>query len=852
MNKYPIKIPDWGVGAVISLLTMIIFLTQWYPFRYLEYINYDFREGLRHKKTADSIAIVAIDDECIEKMGNWPPQRSLMTQAINKLKTYGASTIGMAIIYKDEDENDKLAAIKDLQTRLEKGAGSLNDKLATELGNILNEIGQGANMARAIQAAGNVVLPVHLSFDTHLAGQKGGSPAPTITESIKRNSVAFLPGSKFTMARVIYAPEAKLSASAAAIGHENVTADRDGVLRREHLLVNYKGRLLPSFALQLALRHKRLNLRDINPASAKGDIKLGTLNIPTSNTGDMLIDYRAGQRSFHYYDFQDLINNKLPGDLFRDKIVIIGSVVEDTTPFALTPRGNTLPYVEIAANVADNIISNNHISRPGWAFYLDTLLLLLLGAYFSYAEPKLKSILSAIVGGSALIATNMVGVYLFYAKGYWLQTSYPTVLLLAGYSAVAIRRYMQVYAKKKVKTIEEEDTETNKMLGLSFQGQGQLDMAFERYSKCPIIDDSVKELLYNLGIDYEKKRMLDKALAVYEYVLSAGPYKDINDRVKKVRTSGETVIIDSSKKDATIAINAKVESLYVQRLGRYEILKELGRGAMGIVYQGRDPEINRDVALKTLDYGEVDEEAKEEVEGRFKREAEAAGKLFHPNIVKIFDVGTHNEKGKEIAYIAMEYLDGTDLACYCQKEMKLHPRDVIRIITTVADALDYAHSRGVVHRDIKPANIMMLTNKEIRVTDFGVARIIESSKTQTGMVMGTPSYMSPEQIAGKKVDGRSDLFSLGVVFFELLVCQKPFSGGNKIAALMHNITVTPAPNIKEVDPRVPTCIANIINKMLAKDADQRYQSGKELIEAINDCKRLIKQRSAIQNANKQK
>ncbi|MBV6342142.1 serine/threonine protein kinase [Candidatus Magnetobacterium casensis] len=347
--------------------------------------------------------------------------------------------------------------------------------------------------------------------------------------------------------------------------------------------------------------------------------------------------------------------------------------------------------------------------------------------------------------------------------------------------------------------------------------------------------------------------MLDKALAVYEYVLSTGPYKDLNDRVKKVRISGETVIIDTSKKDSTVIINTKEESLYVNKLGRYWIIKELGRGAMGIVYKGRDPEINRDVALKTLDYAEMDleDDEKADVEARFKREAEAAGKLFHPNIVKIFDVGTHTEKGKEIAYIAMEYLDGTDLSDYCKKDSNLHPRDVIRIITTVADALDYAHSKGVVHRDIKPANIMMLSNKEIRVTDFGVARIIESSKTETGMVMGTPSYMSPEQVTGNKVDGRSDLFSLGVLFFELLVCRKPFEG-NSIAALMHSITKNPTPNIKDIDPKVPTCIANIILKMLAKDANNRYQTGKELIEAINDCKRLIKQRAAAHNVNKQK
>ncbi|MBF0342988.1 MAG: CHASE2 domain-containing protein [Nitrospirae bacterium] len=853
MDKKPFKISDWGVGVMLSVLVLVAFFTQWYPFMYMEYVTYDFREGLRHRTGADSVAIIAVDDDCIEKIGHWPPQRALMTQAINRLKDDGASVIGINIIYKDDDEGEKLSVIKELQARIEKDPGSLTDKRITDIYNVIKEAGQGikgeTNLAKTFQSANNIVLPIHFSFDSHLSGQKSVGTANTIPEFLQKNSIDSPPHPKYAKARHIHTPQIGLSSSALAVGHVNVIADRDGVVRREPLFVQYRDRLYPSFALQLALKHKKLNLKELSLTAAKKGLKIGTFNIPINDTGDMLISYKGRYGSYIYYDFLDLVNNKLQGGVFKDKVVIIGSIAEGTASLAKTPVDKNLPYVEIAANVVDNIINDNHISRPNWAFYLDILILLFLGGYLSYIEPRLKRRLSVFIGVAALATINITGIYLLYAHGYWIMTAYPTTLLLMGYSIAAIRYYLQSY--RRINLIEEEDTETNKMLGLSFQGQGLLDLAFEKFSKCPIIDNSVKELLYNLGVDYEKKRMQDKALAVYEYVLSSGPYKDLNDRVKKVRTSGETVIIDSAKKDSTVIFNNKAEGMYVFKLGRYEIYKELGRGAMGIVYHSRDPEINRDVALKTLDYAEVDEDVKEEVEGRFRREAEAAGKLFHPNIVKIFDVGTHVENNKEIAYIAMEFLDGTDLAAFCTKDKRLHPRDVIKTIITVADALDYAHSKGVVHRDIKPANIMMLTNKEIRVTDFGVARIMESPKTQTGMVIGTPSYMSPEQIAGKKVDGRSDLFSLGIVFYELLVCEKPFKGDNRIATIMYNITSSPAPNIKDVDPKVPTCIANIINKLLAKNADQRYQTGKELIEAINDCKRLIKQRAA-QSANKQK
>jgi len=184
----------------------------------------------------------------------------------------------------------------------------------------------------------------------------------------------------------------------------------------------------------------------------------------------------------------------------------------------------------------------------------------------------------------------------------------------------------------------------------------------------------------------------------------------------------------------------------------------------------------------------------------------------------------------------MELLDGEDLSRHCQKDQLLPRGEVVRIISAVAGALDYAHASGIVHRDIKPANIMILNNGEIKVADFGIARVMASSKTQTGVIMGTPSYMSPEQIAGQKVDGASDLFSLGVVFFELLTGEKPFSG-DSIATLIFNITSTPAPSIREKIPDLPEPFETIIGKLLAKDKSQRYPSGKALAD---DLKELLK------------
>ena len=249
---------------------------------------------------------------------------------------------------------------------------------------------------------------------------------------------------------------------------------------------------------------------------------------------------------------------------------------------------------------------------------------------------------------------------------------------------------------------------------------------------------------------------------------------------------------------------------------------------MGVVYLGRDPKINRTVAIKTMKFDDdVPEDQQKAVKERFFREAESAGKLNHPNIIRIFDAGDDYD----ISYMAMELLDGEDLKGYTEPGKLLPIKEVLEIVATVAEALDYAHKEGVFHRDIKPGNIMKLKDGSLRVADFGIARIASSSKTATGTVLGTPSYMSPEQVAGKKVDGRADLFSLGVMLFEMLTGKKPFEA-DAIVALLFQICNDPHPDPKSFNPAIPDAVVAVINKALVKDADQRYQAGGEMAADI--------------------
>jgi serine/threonine-protein kinase len=249
---------------------------------------------------------------------------------------------------------------------------------------------------------------------------------------------------------------------------------------------------------------------------------------------------------------------------------------------------------------------------------------------------------------------------------------------------------------------------------------------------------------------------------------------------------------------------------------------------MGVVYKARDPKINRMLAIKTIRFSDEFEEDKlKDVKERFLREAEIAGQLSHPSIVSIYDVG----EDFDLTYIAMEFLEGDDLHRYCKKGSLLPLRKVLHILGETASALGYAHDKGVIHRDVKPANIMMLKDGKVKMTDYGIAKAVSSSQTKSGIILGTPNYMSPEQINGYEVDGRSDIFSLGVVFFELLSGQLPFHG-KTLTNLFYQITQSKHPSLRQINPKVPKPCEQIVDKALAKDPEKRFQRAEDFARYV--------------------
>jgi serine/threonine protein kinase len=271
----------------------------------------------------------------------------------------------------------------------------------------------------------------------------------------------------------------------------------------------------------------------------------------------------------------------------------------------------------------------------------------------------------------------------------------------------------------------------------------------------------------------------------------------------------------------------------MEKIGKYQIIDILGKGAMGIVYRALDPDIDREVAIKTIRFDLISEESeRNELMLRFVREAKAAGKMVHPNIITIFDVG----KQEDMTYIVMQYIQGKSLQNLIASNKRFSSREIVRLMVQLCDALDYAHRHGIVHRDIKPANILLDIHNKPHVVDFGVARVEMSTMTQTGATIGTPSYMSPEQVMGKKIDKRSDIFSLGAILYELITGQRPFQG-ESITTVIYKIVNEEIPSPSVAQKGLSEDFEPIIYKALAKTPENRYRSCAELaadLQRISD------------------
>jgi serine/threonine-protein kinase len=826
---------DWFVGLLVALAFLFVATTD--LMQSLERKAYDMGVRASARVPSDKIAIIAIDDQSIANLGRWPWPREVQGQLLDILANGHAKVIGHTVLFSEPQVDSGFIYVNKIgallaNSSLKESNPAEWEQLNAILQEALSHLDNDMKLAESMVKANSVLLGMLFEL-----GEPQGKPDHPLPDYVLKNALLNVAaggsGVSPLMSNGAQVPIPMLGAQALAIGHVNVTPDVDGGIRTEPLVLSYYDQSYPSLSLMLAAKSLNLEPKDIQVTTGQS-VKIGNLNITTDSLSRMYTYFyndRDGKPAFQADSFYDVLTGKIPAEKYRDKIVLIGATAAGVGAQQVTPISAGMSPVVTLAHAVSSILKQDFFVVPGWAFGAQIAVFLLVSLYLIVLLPRLSAGVGALVTG-VLFVTLLSGHFvLMTTQALWLQLMLPASLLLVGHLLLTTKRFL-VTEQGKIKS-DADSAESNRMLGLAFQGQGQLDIAFDKFRKVPM-DDSLMDVLYNLGLDFERKRQFNKAESVFRYMVDYNPkFRDLEQRLNQAKAMSETVILGgtSGKSNASTMLLDRA-GVSKPMLGRYEIEKELGKGAMGVVYQGKDPKISRVVAIKTMNLSqEFEADELEDVKARFFREAETAGRLNHPNIVTMYDAGEEHD----LAYIAMEFLKGRDLVPYTKRDNLLPLPKVLSIVARVADALGYAHGQHVVHRDIKPANIMYdAENDAVKVTDFGIARITDSSKTKTGMVLGTPSYMSPEQLAGTKIEGRSDLFSLGASMYQMVCGKLPFEG-DSMAQLMFRIANEPPADILSIRPDVPPCVVAIINKALAKKVDERYQTGQEMAEAIRQC-----------------
>ncbi|MCP4188214.1 MAG: CHASE2 domain-containing protein [Gammaproteobacteria bacterium] len=860
---------DWFAGLVISIV--VVLFSGSASFQSLERTAYDWGVRSTQKTPSDRIAIIAIDDESIANIGRWPWPRDLHAELIQRLSEGGAKVIGQTVFFlepqldpgslyiqdlidfvSNASFNEVPADIDTLAGMLEQQSvkGTNNDArefylessmhtrlsqdietLKARLFDAEQSLNTDAKLAESLSLAGNVVLAMIFN-----PGEVHGRPDEELPNYVLKNSLnqirdrvsAQSQGMFPIETNAVLPPIADIGTLSAAIGHLNLIQDIDGGIRSEPLVLRHYERFYPSLSLQIAAQSLNLSSNDIR-VNLGESVELGNLTIATDTLLQMNTFFYSGSEgtpAFHEDSFYDVFTGKIDITKYRDKIVLIGATAIGVGSTQKTPVNATMAPVQSLAHSISSILNEDFFVAPEWSLTARFGVFLLIALYLMLAIPRMKAGVAAVITLVLLMSLIATHYFLMTTSNMWIQLMTPAALLVLGHLLITTKRFL-VTERGKARS-DEESSESNRMLGIAFQTQGQLDMAFEKFRKCSM-DEQVMEAMYNLALDFERKRQFNKAAVVYQYMTKHDKeFRDIGTRMTRAQAMEETVMLGGgAHAGGTLLLDGG--GVEKPMLGRYEVEKELGKGAMGIVYLGKDPKISRVVAIKTLALAqEFEEDELDEVKERFFREAETAGRLSHPYIVTIYDAGEEHD----LAYIAMEFLKGHDLARYIKPDNLLAPKLVVSIVQRAAEGLAFAHAQNVVHRDIKPANLMYEPESDsLKITDFGIARITDSSKTKTGMVLGTPSYMSPEQLAGKKVDGRSDIFSLGVMLYQLLSGSLPFKA-DSMASLMFKITNEEAPDIKTVKPDIADELSSIINKALTKNVEDRYQTGTEMANEL--------------------
>ncbi|UCE23631.1 MAG: protein kinase [Candidatus Zixiibacteriota bacterium] len=825
MNRYA----SYILYLVISIVVALLYLNGFRPLDSFQRSVNDFLCRFSASGgNRPNIVFVSIDGRAQQEYGDWPWNHDLIADLLAATATGEPKAIIVDFVISEDARQD---------------SAGFTDVLAGQLSWI-----------------DNAVMPYDVALTT-FRSNKTHNPKYLFDYSITiDNAVGIMDDEDACLqVRKVFLPAEKVLESNPHLGFDYTMPDDDKVLRHQSLVMNYDGYYYPSLALLGAAVYMDIPPHEI-VVKEKQEIALGTKRrLPINDRSELFINFSGG-RAFKRYSAADILSEEFDLGQLQGKMVVIDFEDFSTGQTFRTAVSEQAPKSSITATVAENIINDNILTPKNDLGWLNLLLIFAIGGVCAFVMPQVSMLYRAVILGSALFILANVNYFLFRSFKVIVDMVYfgaeLVLFMLASplldtdfvkgldgdkksksRSGVPTVKLEKAADKKEpapaVREIAAAPGDPENQETTAIDGDEQL---YPADHQAIDIDGDPDETMVTPGTD--PTRVTEDSGEVEQ----APQMEQEEESVVKEGTGPEIISPDDSQSTAVDdsgeiekrpeigSITGNFTGVEVTHLGRYQITGTLGKGAMGHVYKGIDPAINRPVALKTIRLDFVnDPDEMEELKERLFREAQAAGKLSHPNIVTIYDVGSEGH----LQYIAMEFLEGQTLDEMIKKKVNFNYRIIAQIIIQICGALEYAHEKGIVHRDIKPANIMVLKDYRVKVMDYGIARIDSNSMTKTGIAMGTPNYISPEQLRGLPVDHRADIFSLGVVFYEMLLGRRPFRGEN-ITSLIYSTLNHEPEKPSNVNPQIPLLFDHIIDKALKKAPAERYQRANELVADLNE------------------
>ncbi len=814
MNKYA----SYILYLLISILVALLYLNGFAPLDNLQRsINDLLCRITAHDDSISNVVFVSIDSRAQDEYGAWPWNHDLIGDLLAATATGEPKAIVVDFVISEDARQD---------------SAGFTDILAGQL-----------------SWMGNVVMPYDVALATFRSG-KTQNPKHLFNFSVAvDNPLGLMEEDASLQVRKVFLPAEKVLQSDPYLGFDYSMPDRDKVLRHQSMVMNYAGYYYPSLSLLGAAVYLGVAPDQIKVVE-KQEIQVGTrATIPIDDKSEFLINFSA-ENSFRRFSAAEILAEGFDLTKLKGKLVVIDYEDFSSNLVYRTPVHKQVPKSVITASVTENIINGNILTPKTNTTLLGLILIFVIGGVCAFVMPQVSLLYRAVILAGALIILANIDYFLFSSFKVIVNTIYfaTELVLFMLASPLLDSQLINSSADQKKRTrggiprvnlgkegkktddspaivreLRDETCGVENQVTTAITGNGPV---YPEDHQAIDIDSSETLVgeLDSSGIAEDSRA--DNSDGAYDSgELSPETISSDDSETPEDADSGEILVADETR-----SITGAYGQPNITHLGRYQITDTLGRGAMGHVYKGIDPAINRPVALKTIRLDFVNDPAEmEELKERLFREAQAAGKLSHPNIVTIYDVGSEGH----LQYIAMEFLDGQTLDEMIKKKVKFNYKIIAQIIMQICSALQYAHEKGIVHRDIKPANIMVLKDYRVKVMDYGIARIDSNSMTKTGIAMGTPNYISPEQLRGLPVDQRADIFSLGVVFYEMLLGRRPFKGEN-ITSLIYSTLNHDPEKPSNVNPQIPLMFDHIISKALKKNPAERFQKASELSTELQE------------------